>query len=126
MAGKWQPPYTQQQSLVMATATQSESVYSLRKRKQAACFLTGKANTPYRLSTSLEQSFTSQSSLEEQLKPPQKKWLSDCKHNCGVSLIELSDTFQTVGEQPARILQKRRASYKQKGIVQRYRSIAGE
>ena len=79
----------------MATATCSESVYSLRKLKQAERFLTGKANAPYRLSTSLEQGFTSQSSLKEQLEPPQMKLLSDCKHTCicCVSLKVLADNL---------------------------------
>ena len=91
----------------MATSSRvdsNESVFARRKRQRVQNYASGRARSAYRFQQSLDDGFSSSSSTPGGVGRP-------CKRHCSLALGGLREAFAAVGKHPAKVLQKRMASY---------------
>jgi hypothetical protein len=107
-------------ALFTAMATNSsgeseESTFARRKRQRVENYSSGCARSAYRFQRSLQEGLAASSSTPER----------SCKRHCSVALEGLKPAFLAISKHPAKVLQKRMASYptpkKEKLAHQNYR-----
>ena len=87
-----------------SSAPLNDSVSARRKRQRVDNYHSGRARSAYRFQQSLDDGFAASSSSQVGGNRP-------CKRHCSQALGKLKEAFAAVSKHPAKVLQKRMASY---------------
>ena len=87
-----------------SSAPLNDSVSARRKRQRVENYHSGRARSAYCFKQSLNDGFAASSSSQEGGNRP-------CKRHCSQALGKLKEAFVAVSKHPAKVLQKRMASY---------------
>ena len=87
-----------------SSTTSADSVSAKRKRQRVDNYHSGQARSAYRFRPSLDDGLAASSSSQEGGDRP-------CKRHCSLALGKLKEAFPAVSKHPAKVLQKRMASY---------------
>ena len=96
-------------SLLLTLPRTMVSIFAQKKRQRHDNFLAGSARSAHRLPLSLEQSIVADGTASSATGSSQQ--LPSCKRGCPQTLSTLKHAFDAVGLHPAKVQQKRIASY---------------